>query len=66
MDTSSEALSVPLCKSAENIRYKRHTDQKAAAEPEILMVLRIKFDVLKMWLYISVFYQIVTNCRQIF
>jgi hypothetical protein len=63
-DTSTEAV---LCKNAENIRYKRHyTDQTLAVEPEILLVLTVHFDVLEMWLFISVLFQIVTNFIQVF
>jgi hypothetical protein len=54
MDTSTEALNVLLYKNVANIKYKRHTDQTLAVEPEILLVSRINFDVLNMWLSISV------------
>jgi len=66
MDALTEALNVFLCKNAENIRYKRRINQKLAVEPEIILPLLINFDVLKMWLFISVLYQIVTNFRQMF
>jgi len=66
MDTSTVELNVFLCKNVKNIGYKRRMDQTLAVEPEVLLALLINFDVLKMWLFISVLYQIVTNFRQMF